>query len=345
MTRAQPANTPPHIFMKKLFCMVGMIGGLLKCLPAMAAENVIPPFLAEGRLLTQEFRIDTNLNYRTDAHVVFLHSNGWWQVEVRYSYLHRPSGIAIVENCMKIPDGTRSYMLFGGSTNTGVTTSANACPISFPLSGRTEILATWLGLCPYPQLPLIDGKRIRRFNYLPDYRPKILNAPGNEGFYAAKYLAPENAFLSELVITNNGFEIDLNVDKNGPEDEGRIMRYPPPFENGFTELQYQVIETTNLHGITFPMRAVCKRFHPNWGTKDPDDLYVSLQSELTVTRISFSEKDVAKRIAAPAEMIATDARPGARSTYRVRDDQWKPVSDPEIKRRTRSAGQETERSE
>jgi hypothetical protein len=243
---------------------------------------------------------------------------------------------------MKIPDGTRSYMVFERGTNTGVATSAMACPLSFPLSGSTAMLAAWLGLCPYPELPLIDGKRMRRFISLPDYRPKIFNAPENDGFYAAKYLAPANAFLSDLVITNSGFSIELKVDKNGPEDEGRIMRYPPPFENGFTELQYQVIETTNLHGVTFPLRAVCKRFHPNWNTKDPDDLHVSLQSELTVTRISFSGKDRVSRIAAPSEMIATDARPGARSAYRVRDDQWKPVSGPEIKRRTRSAGQETE---
>jgi hypothetical protein len=258
--------------------------------------------------------------------------------------MHRSSEGPFVENSMKIPDGTRSYTLFEGSTNRGMT-MALACPISFPLSGRTAMLDTWLGLCPYPELPLIDGQRMRRFVILPDYRPKILNAPENEGFYAAKYLTPENAFLSELVITNKGFGIDLNVGENGLEDEGITMRYPPPFENGFTELQYQVIETTNLHGVTFPLRAVCKRFHPNWNTKDPDDLHVSLQSELTVTRISFSGKDRVSRIAAPSEMIATDARPGARSAYRVRDDQWKPVSDPEIKRRTRSAGQETEKSE
>lgn len=341
MTRAQPANIQPHIFMRTQICMVGMIGWLLKCLPAMTAENSIPPFVAEGRLVTQQFRPDTNLNYRTDARVVFLYSNGWWELEARFTYLHLPSGATNVQNCMKIPDGTRSYTVFEGSTNRGMT-MAIACPTSFPLSGRTEMLASWLGLCPYPELPLIDGKRMRRFNNLPDYRPKILNAPENEGFYAAKYLTPESTFLSELVVTNNGFSIDLNVLKSSAEDEGEIFRYAPPFENGFTELQYQVIETTNLHGITFPLRAICKRFHPNWGTKDPNDLRVALQSELTVTRISFSEKDVARRIAAPAEMYAMDARPGARSNYLVRDDQWKPVSDPEIKRRTRSAGQETE---
>ncbi|MBE0545205.1 MAG: hypothetical protein IH623_28030 [Verrucomicrobia bacterium] len=186
---------------------------------------------------------------------------------------------------------------------------------------------------------------MRRFISLPDYRPKIFNAPENEGFYAAKYLTPENAFLSELVITNSGFELDLNVEKTGLEDEGRIMRYAAPFENGFTELQYKVIETTNLHGITFPLRAVCKRFFPNWERKDPNDLRVVLQSELTVTKISFSEKDMAGRIASPARMIAHDDRLGVSIGYFVHDDEWKPVSDPEIARKARIARQRTGVSE
>ncbi len=182
---------------------------------------------------------------------------------------------------------------------------------------------------------------MRRFISLPDYRPKIFNAPENEGFYAAKYLTPKNVFLSELVIMNSGFELDLNVEKNGLEDEGRIMRYAAPFENGFTEFQYKVTETTNLHGIIFPLRAGCKRFYPNWGTKHPDDLRVVLQSELTVTRISFSEKDMAGRIESPARMIAHDDRLGVSISYFVHDDEWKPVSDPEITRRARIARQRT----
>jgi len=58
-------------------CVVVALGWLLKSKPAVAAEHAIPPFVAEGRLLTQEFRTErTNLNYRTDARVVFLFSNG-----------------------------------------------------------------------------------------------------------------------------------------------------------------------------------------------------------------------------------------------------------------------------
>ena len=301
-----------------------MLGWLLKYPPVTSAQNVFPPFVAEGRLLTREFRTDTNLNCRTDASVVFLYSNGWWQVEARYSYLHLARGITNVESCMRIPDGTRSYIMFEGISNTGMTT-ASACPNSFPPSGRSELLVPWLGLCPHPELPLIDGKRIRRFINLPDYRPKIFNAPQNEGLYEAKYLAPEGDFLSELMVTNNGFGLELNVEKTSLEDEGTIQRYAPPFDNGYTELHYKLIESTNLNGVTFPLRAVCERFSPNWGGKNRDDLRVGLLSELIVTRISFSGKDVARRIVAPSEMFAFDARPPnlkkTTADYVVHDDQ------------------------
>jgi hypothetical protein len=330
-------ENPTFTAMKSRFHIVIALGWLL-ALPAIAAESAIPPFVAEGRLLTQEFRTDTNLNYRTDARVIFLYSNGWWQVEARFtsSNLVNP----VVVNCMKIPDGTRSFIIIEGSTNTGLTTLATACPISFPPPGQSELLVPWLALCPQRELPLLDRRRMRRFINLVDCRPNVFNSPQNEGFYQVAYLAPENAFLSELVLTNNGFSIELNVHKSGVEDTGEIMRFGPPFENGFTEMQYRIIESTNLHGVTFPIRAICKRFAPNWERKDPSDLRVVLRSELTVTKISFSEKDMAGRIAAPSKMIANDLRPGVRiDSYFIHDDQWKPVSDPEIARRVRIARQ------
>jgi len=138
----------------------GRNGWLLKSLASVAAESAIPPFVAEGRLLTQEFRTDTNLNYRTDASVVFLYSNGWWQVEARCKYVNQ--GNTIVHNCMRIPDGTRSYLIFEGSTNTGLTTVADACPSSFPPPGKTELLVPWLALCPHSELPLTIFTDLRK---------------------------------------------------------------------------------------------------------------------------------------------------------------------------------------
>jgi len=331
--------TPTKTITRLTALTVIVLACLLRLPPAASAQTAVPPFVVEGRLLTQEFRTDTNLNYRTDASVVFLYRNGWWRVQARYSYLHLARGITNVADCMRIPDGTRSYLIFEGSTNQGLTTLATACRDAFPIPGQAELLVSWLALCPRPELPLIDSKRMRRFLNLPDYRPQIFNAPQNEGFYQASYLGPEHAFLSELVITNNGFGLELNVHKSGVEDPGEILRFGPPFDNGFTEMQYRVIESTNLQGIVFPLRAVCERFTPNWGGKDRNDLRVSLQSELTVTKISFSAKDRTGRFVAPSRMLAEDIRPGVSVSYLVRDDQWKPVADPEIARRARIAHQ------
>lgn len=327
-------------------CIIIVLARHLESPSVVSAKDAIPPFVAEGRLSTQSFRTErTNLNYKTEADVFFLYSNGWWQVEVKY--LNPGTGTPSIHNCMKIPDGTRTYMLFEGDTRTGMTT-AEACPNAFPPPGRPEMLVTWLSLCPHPELPLIDGKRMRRFINLPHYRPDVFNHPQNEGYYDVKYLNRGNrgnAFISELDVTNNGFSIELNVVGSG-DVEGEILRLPAPFKNGFTELQYKILESTNLNGMAFPLRAVYKRFSPNWGGKDRDDLRVGLLSELIVKRISFSEEDVARRRSAPATLIAYDARPpnlpkNITVSYRVHNDQWKPLSDPEIAleiRRAREAG-------
>ncbi len=299
---------------------------------------VIPPFVAEARLLTRGFRADTKtLNYDTDSAVVFLYSNGWWEVEARYPATSTRTN---VENCMRIPDGTRSYTLFEHGTNSGLTATASACPNLFPPPGRPELLIPWLSLCPRPDLPLIDGRRMRRFINLPICRPDIFNAPQNEGFYVLKHMAPEKTFVSELMVTNNGFSIELTVTQNGPE--GEIHRYAAPLDNGFLDFHYQVIETTNFNGTTFPLRTTCALSSSDWSTKDPSDLRVHLVSELTVTRISFPEKDLASHIVTPGELLVSDARPpnlpeNRTLGYLVVGDQWKPVSDPEIERRAHNA--------
>ena len=317
-------------------CFVFALVSLLLPPPAAAAQSTIPPFVAEARLLTEQFRPDTNLAYKTAADVVFLYSNGWWQVEARYRYQNRDLGL-IVENCMKIPDGTRAFVFFESNTNQGSATMATACARSIPTPGRKELLVPWVALCPHPELPLIDGKRMQRFISILDDRPKIFNAPQNEGLYELKYLAPENAFLSELVVTNNGFSLELNVTRSPLEDEGEISRYPSPFDNGYTELRYQVVESTNLNGIKFPLRAVYTTFSPNWGSKNQNDLRIATQCDLRVTRISFSEKDRIGRFTSPPRMIAEDTRAGVAINYRVQDSEWKSVSDPEISGRVRVA--------
>jgi len=311
-------------------------------LPLQAGDN-IPPFVAEGHLSTQEIRTErTNLSYRTEAKVLFYYSNGWWQVQAEYSYLHQKGSAAHIDNCMRIPDGTRTYTLFGGDGRKGVT-GASACPNPFPPPGNTELLATWLSLCPRPELPLIDAQRMRRFINLTICRPDIFDRPWNEGNYGLQYLSPGEAFLSELNITNNGFSIELTVAASG-NPEGEVTRFRAPFNNGFQELEYRVLESTNFNGIAFPMRMIYKRFSPDFLGKRREDVRVRLVSELVVSRISFSKDDIAKRSPAPSPLFAFDLRAPdlpkyATVDYLVTGDEWKPLSDPEIARRVRGARQ------
>ncbi len=331
------------------WCIIMLLAALLKSPPATSANDVVPPFLAEGHISTREFRTErTNLNYNTEANIFFLSSNGWWQIEVKY--LNPKPGAPSLKNCMKIPDGTRSYTLFEGSRNKGIT-SAGAWPTAFPPPASIELLVSWLSLCPQPELPVIDGKRMRRFIDLPIWRPDVFNQPQNEGYYHVKHLQPGDPFLSELDITNNGFSVTLEVGASGDVD-GKVTRLSSPFEGGFTEVRFQIIETTNLNGMKFPMRTIYERFSPNWGGKDRNDLRLGLLSELVVNRISFAEKDVTRRGSVPSELIAFDARPpnlpkNITVDYLVKDDQWKPLSDPEIAlgvlRATEAANRITER--
>src|SRR5947209_642857 len=144
--------------------------------PVISANDVIPPFVAEGHISTRSFTSNPDLNHASEANVFFVSSNGWWQVEAKY--LNPPHGAPRIENCMNIPEGTRSFTLFEGITNTG-TVGVEACGTGFPPPARTELFVSWLSLSPHPLLPLIDSecagfliKSIR-----PSARPEHLFVP------------------------------------------------------------------------------------------------------------------------------------------------------------------------
>ncbi|WP_150107625.1 hypothetical protein [Pedosphaera parvula] len=246
------------------------------------AEEAVPPFVAEAKITRKVVRHGQTTPYwETEGNAVFSYSNGWWQAELNYKNPKEHSPAA--EYFRKVPGGVSSYIMFTSKSKT----EAVVCPLAFPTAGNTELFAFWLSICPKPELPLIDGKRIRRFPLIPNCRDSldIFNHPQNEGYYTASYLKPGSAFLSNLNITNNGVTLDIEVAANG-EVETKIIRHGAPFDKGFNELSYQLLETTNLNGIVFPARAVLKLMTPNWKGKDREDLHVAQVVELTVTRIS-----------------------------------------------------------
>ena len=194
----------------------------------------------------------------------------------------------------------------------------------------------WLSLCPNPKLPLINERLMRRFLTIPDTISEPFNDPRNAGVFAIKFLAPEKAFVSELIISNNGFNIDVTVNKDG-DVESDIHAFAAPFDNGFLEMTYQVLETTNLNGLTFPLRAVYKRFYPDGDpSKYSSTLFCSKSAELIVKRIRFPDGRSDEQKPTPQKLFAADNRPTGfpreRSVgYVVTNDLWKSVSAPEIR--------------
>ncbi|EEF60944.1 hypothetical protein [Pedosphaera parvula] len=299
-----------------LLVLVGIVMGIRMGLSA----EVIPPFVAEGTVTTPVYHPgNPESDHNKEADFRFAYSNGWWEVEIKYP--HAKAHTPLVSDCMRIPDGVRSYILFAGNTNSKAMTGASACPMLFPAPGHWAELTAWLSFCPHPELPIIEGNRMRRFLNLPNCALDLFNDPRNEGTFAARYLEPEKAFLSELNITNNGYYIELMED---------IRRYPPPYQNGFWEFRYEVLQTTNLNGHTFPTKAALKL----GAILAHAESSMHTVTEINVKRISFSASDLARKNTAPEELFAFDHRPpnlekDESKEYIVKHDQWKPVPRPE----------------
>ncbi len=302
-------------------------------------DDGFPPFMVEASITSKYYRPNpTNAalltpEQPTQGDVTFYSSNGWWQVEVK-SLNPLPSH-TYVQNSMKVPDGVREFILFEG-TSDNVMTLANVYPIAFPIPGDAKGILAWLSFCPHPPLPVIDGKKMHRFPFVPSggIAVDILKHPQNVGDFAASYLQPGGMFLSELNIANNGVIVDMTYDKGGnPEVEVRSRS--APWDKGFLEFRFAVIETTNCNGIAFPLRTVLKHFYPKWWTKIADDLYMARVSELVVKRISFASSDQANRKPAPSVLYAQDHRPPnlpehQSVSYLVTNDVWQSLSDTNI---------------
>jgi hypothetical protein len=280
--------------------VVGMVFGV--ALSVTWAENPIPPFAAKGTILVEDFRPGETAPYYTiEADVSFYSSNKWWQVEVRPK--NPAKGDLALQSCMRIPDGIRTYHLFKDDTREGMT-AVDVCPIAYPIPGNWIALYTWLSLCPNPELPIIDPGRMRRFINIPNCAPKLFTHPENEGSFTLGRLQPENAFLSELAVDNNGISIGLGADQTA-----ELIPFRPPFDSGFTELTHRMLESTNLNGLKFPLKTVIKRYIPNWLPEARDSLFMSSIAHLSVHELSTDPTVLDERTTAPQRVLSIDSRP------------------------------------
>lgn len=290
-----------------------------------AANQTPPPFTVEATLTKHSFRPDqAGPPSSLEAGVIFQFSNNWWQVDVTY---HNPAkNRPLRQNCMKIPDGERHYSIFE-SRGDGAVPSASVCPMGFPPPGYTFLFVPWLALFPNPQMTEIDSRHMRRFPNELGCAQTIFEHKQNLGEFEIDYLGQERVFLSRLMITNNGINLT--------QEEG-IMPYPAPFDVGFLELEYSVLESTNINGFEFPLLSLFRRFGPMPSSQSREDIFAYEVAEFQVKRISFSAAEYSSdpRLTAPS-LLALDERPailpkGRSADYMVTNDQWLPVSDRKI---------------
>jgi hypothetical protein len=287
------------------------------CLIAMA-DGKVGPFAVQGTLIQKSFREGDVMTSASKADFSFCYSNGWWEAQLIDDIPPHT-----IENCMTVPGGLRRFTFFEGFTNQGMI-PAETCPLPFPPPGLPRMFTLWLSLCPNPQLPLIDDKKMHRFAMVPDCEVEILNLPENIGIYRLSYLEPGKAFLSRLSITNNGLYVGMDVGRSGGLEK-TIFSYSPPFDLGFLETQFEVLATTNRDGVAFPLRAVLKLMSPNCSTKNRQDTVVRAETAVEVTSIkALSPSSLAALTAAPGEMFAQDLRStnGTCAVYVVTNDFW-----------------------
>lgn len=300
-----------------------------------AVSDNLPPFTAKGTVLTEASRLNagrTNIIMSTENEVFFSYSNGLWRIdlECKSGSIPMPASAhmdasqkqlaGILVDCMNISDGIRYVITHRIATHTNVLRMAFLEPTKFPPPENNDLFLCWLALCPNPALPLIDGSTMRRLITV-----DFLKDPKNQGEYALQYLAPDNVFLSELCITNEGIT---------PMHDATLMKRSAPHDQGHLEFAYKVLETTNWHGLVFPLRSVLHKYIPVAGATNRDDLFPSVTACLNIDSIQAGAEspwiDLTKLM-----LIAMDNRlphlPGQTPTrYAVTNDQWPAATNPAL---------------
>jgi len=273
----------------------------------------VPSLKSRGALAVFSRREDT---------VTFAYSNGNWTLDYSYGF---PTNVAVPTNmvasfhCRSIPDGIRYYFIPRDGLESGTAQAVMAIPESYPPPEQQWVLLSWLSLCPNPKLPLIGPKQIRRF-----IASQYQENTNNIGTFTSGYLSPKSAFLDHLIIGNVGTDL---------APDGGLVKLPSPFNRGYVEFEYQLLEKTNFNGVDFPLHSSLKEFMPKANGKSLQDVDTYLSSELKVLHLqagSFSAPS-------PPLMVAFDGRPkqlsaGVTADYYIADDEWASKTNKKLER-------------
>lgn len=268
-----------------------------------------------------------------EGNFLFSYSNGIWEIQITTQNAQAAgisgaytNGLKNTINCKRIPDGIR-YFITGavGQANKSLMSVPQgvAEPIPFPPPDEIGLLTCWFSLCPDPDLPIISSTQARRFLSV-----NLFKDPNNVGEYSIAYLEPEHFFLSKFSITNDGTVFI---------SETKQIKLGPPFQNGFEELAYEVINTTNVNGFLLPSETVFYGFAPRMkNAKTHDDVYQRAIGRLKIETIKFGSMANAKMVfVKPQNLIATDRRTpnlpdGVSAPYLVNDNQWASITNQRV---------------
>jgi hypothetical protein len=289
--------------------------------------NDVPPFTVEATTTSEMVQANGFTNKSIEKTVFFSYSNGWWEIESKYKngfVVGIPQNYLVgsIVNCKRITDGIRYINFrepqdFTGTSNQYV--SAIAEPTTFPPPEMEDLLICWLSLCPNPSLPIIKDHKIRRLVSV-----DFLKDKNNEGDYLVNYLGPTNGFLSELCITNNGVV---------PMADGSMSTSPAPFNFGYQEFSYKVLETTNFNGVLFPLRSVLSKYVPKSDGKTAEDLFPVIVTYINVQSIEYGSSESAIN-ASTSVLLAFDRRltntPGDGVKFLVTNDVWPAITNSDL---------------
>jgi hypothetical protein len=280
----------------------------------------VEPFIATANLYMRIAQGNASpIDYHT--HSRFFYKDGWWEIEQEFRHPEELSGNVV--SVKKIPGGTRTYPFTRHETRkvfeNDALSAAHAHPAPFPDPGNRTLFVFWLGFCPYPELPILDSKRIRSFSSF-----DLFNHDQNIGTYTIQYLEPGRAFVSRLEVFNNGIIFTR---------DGNPVRYPPPFTKGFLHYGYEVTKSaTNSNGMAFPTEAVFTMYAPAPDGKTGNDLRTLLELRIEVDDVQWGEETFGQPTAAPEKLFAVDFRPrdlphNVSVDHIVINDAWPPPND------------------
>lgn len=164
------------------------------------------------------------------------------------------------------------------ATNKVFDSSAVFSPEKVPLYDSRGIAPLWLALCSTEYLNSESRKRIQPVFEMGSTRSARYPIEGFIGYLDAKKQLPKM-----IVFWNEGY----NYDTDRPPSQGNLVlrRETPPYNKGYTNAIYHVLETTNSGPLILPQHFTLTRFMPKKGASKSSEIIKGWKYEAFVEQV------------------------------------------------------------